>query len=47
MNWQHILNVLHGEMASGIVATAMIRLGLLKASSVLGGVTSLGPVELE
>jgi hypothetical protein len=44
MNWQHILDLLHGEMASGIVATSVICLVL---AAVLGGVASLGPVELE
>jgi putative Mg2+ transporter-C (MgtC) family protein len=38
MNWQHILDVLHGEMASGIVATAMIRLVL---AATLGGIIGL------
>jgi putative Mg2+ transporter-C (MgtC) family protein len=38
MNWQHILEVLHGEMASGIVATAMIRLVL---AAILGGIIGL------
>jgi putative Mg2+ transporter-C (MgtC) family protein len=38
MNWQHILDLLHGEMASGIVATAMIRLVL---AAILGGIIGL------
>jgi putative Mg2+ transporter-C (MgtC) family protein len=38
MNWQHILDVLHSEMASGIVATAMIRLVL---AAILGGMIGL------
>ena len=79
MNWQHIDDLLHGEMTSEKLATAMERLVLAamlgriigadrelkhrpaglrtdeqkeflrqrKASAVLGGATSLGPVELE
>ena len=38
MNWQHILGVVHGEMASGIMATAMIRLVL---AAILGGIIGL------
>lgn len=38
MNWQHILDVLHGEMASGILATAVIRLVL---AAILGGIIGL------
>jgi putative Mg2+ transporter-C (MgtC) family protein len=38
MNWQHILDLLHGEMASGIVATSLIRLVL---AAILGGVIGL------
>jgi putative Mg2+ transporter-C (MgtC) family protein len=38
MNWQHILDLLHGEMASGIVATAMLRLVL---AAILGGIIGL------
>ena len=38
MNWQHILGVVHGETASGIMATAMIRLVL---AAILGGIIGL------
>jgi putative Mg2+ transporter-C (MgtC) family protein len=38
MNWQHILYLLHEEMASGIVATAMIRLVL---ATILGEIIGL------
>ena len=38
MNWQHILDLLHREMASGIVATSMVRLIL---AAVLGGIIGL------
>ena len=38
MTSQHILDLLHGEMASGIVATSMIRLVL---AAVLGGIIGL------
>jgi putative Mg2+ transporter-C (MgtC) family protein len=38
MNWQHILDLLHAEMASGIVATAMTRLAL---AAILGGIIGL------
>ena len=38
MNWQHILDLLHQEMASGIVATAMVRLAL---AATLGGIIGL------
>jgi putative Mg2+ transporter-C (MgtC) family protein len=38
MNWQHIFDLLHGELASGIVATSMVRLVL---AAVLGGVIGL------
>jgi len=38
MNWQHIFELLHGEMASGIVATSMARLVL---AAVLGGIIGL------
>ena len=34
MNWQHILDLLHGETASGLVATSVVRLVL---AAVLGG----------
>jgi putative Mg2+ transporter-C (MgtC) family protein len=38
MNWQHILDLLHSEMASGIVATSVIRLVL---AAILGGIIGL------
>ena len=38
MTWQHVLDLLHGEMARGIVATSMIRLVL---AAVLGGIIGL------
>jgi putative Mg2+ transporter-C (MgtC) family protein len=38
MNWQHFLDLLHAEMASGIVATSMLRLVL---AAVLGGIIGL------
>jgi len=38
MNWQHIVELLHSEMASGIVATSLARLVL---AAVLGGVIGL------
>jgi putative Mg2+ transporter-C (MgtC) family protein len=38
MNWQHLLDLLHSEMASGIVATSMLRLVL---AAVLGGIIGL------
>jgi putative Mg2+ transporter-C (MgtC) family protein len=38
MNWQHLLDLLHAEMASGIVATSMLRLVL---AAVLGGIIGL------
>ncbi|MGA7930327.1 MAG: MgtC/SapB family protein [Candidatus Sulfotelmatobacter sp.] len=38
MNWQHIFDLLHGEMASGIVATSLVRLVL---AAVLGGIIGL------
>jgi putative Mg2+ transporter-C (MgtC) family protein len=38
MNWQHILDLLHGEMASGLVATSVVRLVL---AAVLGGIIGL------
>jgi putative Mg2+ transporter-C (MgtC) family protein len=38
MNLQHIFDLLHGEMASGIVATSMARLVL---AAILGGVIGL------
>jgi putative Mg2+ transporter-C (MgtC) family protein len=38
MNWQHIVDRLHGEMASGFVATSLTRLVL---AAVLGGLIGL------
>jgi putative Mg2+ transporter-C (MgtC) family protein len=38
MNWQHIGNLLHGEMASGIVASSLVRLVL---AALLGGIIGL------
>lgn len=38
MNWQHISDLLNAEMASGIVATAMVRLVL---AAILGGAIGL------
>jgi putative Mg2+ transporter-C (MgtC) family protein len=38
MNWQHILGLLHGEMASGIVFTSLARLVL---AALLGGIIGL------
>src|SRR6202049_692664 len=38
MNWQHISDLLHGEMASGFVATSLTRLVL---AAILGGVIGL------
>ena len=38
MNWQHILERLHGEMASGIVGNSLVRLVL---AAVLGGLIGL------
>jgi len=38
MNWQHILDLLHGEMASGFVATTLARLVL---AAILGGAIGL------
>jgi putative Mg2+ transporter-C (MgtC) family protein len=38
MNWQHIVDLLHGEMASGIVATSLVRLVL---AAILGGIIGL------
>ena len=38
MNWQHIFDLLHREMASGIVATSLVRLVL---AAVLGGIIGL------
>ena len=38
MNWQHIVDLLHGEMASGIVATSLARLVL---AALLGGIIGL------
>jgi len=38
MNWQHIVNLLHGEMASGIVTNSLVRLVL---AAILGGLIGL------
>jgi putative Mg2+ transporter-C (MgtC) family protein len=38
MNWQHISDLLRGEMASGIVSTSMARLAL---AALLGGIIGL------
>lgn len=38
MNWQHILDLLHGEMASGIVSSSLARLVL---AAILGGIIGL------
>jgi putative Mg2+ transporter-C (MgtC) family protein len=38
MNWQHMMDLLHAELASGIVMTAMIRLAL---AAILGGLIGL------
>jgi putative Mg2+ transporter-C (MgtC) family protein len=38
MNWQHILGLLHGEMASGIVSSSLARLVL---AALLGGIIGL------
>jgi putative Mg2+ transporter-C (MgtC) family protein len=38
MKWQHILDLLHGEMASGFVATSLTRLVL---AAILGGAIGL------
>jgi putative Mg2+ transporter-C (MgtC) family protein len=38
MNWQYFIDLLHQEMASGIVATAMVRLAL---AAILGGIIGL------
>jgi putative Mg2+ transporter-C (MgtC) family protein len=38
MNWQHIFDLLHGEMASGFVATSISRLVL---AAILGGIIGL------
>jgi putative Mg2+ transporter-C (MgtC) family protein len=38
MNWQHIVDLLHGEMASGLVATSLARLVL---AAILGGAIGL------
>lgn len=38
MNWQHILDLLHGEMASGFVAASLARLVL---AAILGGAIGL------
>ena len=38
MKWQHIIDLLHGEMASGIVGASLVRLVL---AAILGGVIGL------
>ena len=38
MNWPHIIDLLHGEMASGFVATSLTRLVL---AAILGGAIGL------
>ena len=38
MNWKHITDLLHGEMASGIVGNSLVRLVL---AAILGGVIGL------
>jgi putative Mg2+ transporter-C (MgtC) family protein len=38
MNWQYMIELLHQEMASGIVGTAMVRLAL---AAILGGIIGL------
>ncbi len=38
MNWQHFLDLLHGEMASGIVGSSLTRLVL---AAILGGIIGL------
>src|SRR5580704_17883681 len=38
MNWQHIIDLLHGEMASGIVTVSLVRLVL---AAILGGLIGL------
>src|SRR5271155_527527 len=38
MSWQHMIDLLHGEMASGIVASSMVRLVL---AAILGGIIGL------
>jgi putative Mg2+ transporter-C (MgtC) family protein len=38
MNWQHVIDLLHGEMASGIVLTSLVRLVL---AAILGGLIGL------
>lgn len=38
MNWQHIIDLLHGEMASGIVGSSLSRLIL---AAILGGIIGL------
>src|SRR5258707_14796591 len=38
MNWQHILDLLHGEMASGIVSSSLARLVM---AALLGGIIGL------
>ncbi len=38
MNWQYILDMIHAELASGLVATSMLRLVL---AAILGGAIGL------
>src|SRR5579862_9435622 len=38
MNWSHIVEILHGEMASGIISSSLARLIL---AAVLGGIIGL------
>ena len=38
MNWQHILELLHGEMASGMIVSSLVRLVL---AGILGGIIGL------
>jgi putative Mg2+ transporter-C (MgtC) family protein len=38
MNWPHIVNLMHSEMASGLVASAVVRLVL---AAILGGIIGL------
>src|ERR1022692_2560958 len=40
MNWQHIVDLLHGEMASGIVATSLARLVLAAPAGRIHGLQS-------
>jgi putative Mg2+ transporter-C (MgtC) family protein len=38
MNWQHVVDLLHGEMASGIVGSSIVRLVM---AAILGGIIGL------